>query len=178
MAELEITIGYAIMSKVAEQLRADLIDSVTDTAVVGVVIEGPLFDTPTDYEEARITIELYENDPFSFDSWDWVDEPIEDMLEIGYGITWRRRFTLMARILLVNTAEDRSSARMIASAIKSRIENSLIKIDFSGIEKNSERVSGRIFSENIRSKILQSGGPESWDYEFQVRFEVKTTKVY
>jgi len=171
------TINYAIMERVADQLQADLIDNVTDEAKAGIVIEGPLLDSP-DYEEARISIELFENDPYSFDDWDWVDEPVDDMLEIGNGITWRRRFTLMARVLLSSTMEDRSQARLIASAVKSRIEKSLMATDFGDILIDGERVTGRIFNENIRSKLLQKGGSDSWDFEFQVRFEVNTTKVY
>jgi len=74
--------------------------------------------------------------------------------------------------------EIRDEARKVASAVKARIENSLMSTDFTDILIDGERVSGRIFNENIRSKQLQAGGPESWDFEFQVRFEVKTTKVY
>ena len=175
----ETTIHYEILRRVAEQLDADLIDNVEDEATAGIVIEGPLFDDPTDYEEARISIELYENDPHTFDEWQWVDEPVEDMMEIGSGMTWRRRFTLEARMLLVNTQEDRSEARRIASLVKSRIEKSLMSTDFGDLLVDGERVTGRIFNKNIRSKMLQSGGPpDAWDFEFVVRFEVNTTKVY
>jgi hypothetical protein len=172
------TIHYAILHRVATQLNTDLITGISDDAKVGVVVEGPLYDSPTDYEEARISIELYENDPFKFEDWDWVDEPVEDMLEIGNGMTWRRRFLLFGRILLVNTMENRANARLIASAIKSRVEKSLMSTDFGDLLIDGEMVTGRIFNKNIRSKIIQSGGPDSWDFEFQVRFEVNTTKVY
>jgi len=176
---IETTIHYEILHRVAEQLQKDLIDTIIedDDALTGVVVEGPLLDLP-DYEEARISIELYENDPFTYDSWDWVDEPVEDMMEIGYGMTWRRRFTLSARMLLINTMEERSEARLIASVVKSRIEKSLMATDFSDLSLDGEQVTGRIFNKNLRSKLLQSGGPESWDFEFQVRFEINTTKVY
>ena len=179
MGEKEITIHYAIMNRVAEQLEADLIDGISDEAAAGIVVEGPLFDSPTDYEEARIAIELFENDPYTFDDWEWVDEPVADMMEIGSGMTWRRRFTLEARMLLVNSQEDRSEARRIASLVKNRIEKSLINTDFGDLYVDGERVTGRIFNENIRSKMLQSGGPpDAWDFEFLVRFEVNTTKRY
>lgn len=176
---IETTIHYEIMSAVAQQLQTDLIDNIAvdDKALVGVVIEGPLLDSP-DYEAARISVEVFENDPFNFDTWDWVDEPVDDMMEIGYGMTWRRRFTLMSRVLLVNSAENRADARKIASLVRSRIEKSLMAVDFSGLVYDNEQVSGKIFNENIRSKLYQSGGPESWDFELQTRFEIKTTKVY
>ena len=172
------TIHYQILHRIALQLEADLITAVEDEAKVGVVIEGPLLDEP-DFEEARISIQLFENDPFNFDSnWDWVDEPVEDEIEIGWGMTWYRRFTLEARLLLINTMEVRKDARMIASAVKSRIEKSLMKVSFNGLEVDGEFVAAPIFNKNIRSKILQSGGPESWDFVFHTRFEVKTSKTY
>jgi len=176
---IETTIHYAILHRIAEQLQTDLIDTIIDDddALTGVVVEGPLLDSP-DFEDARIAIELFENDPDTFDSWEWVDEPIEDMLEIGYGMTWRRRFSLYARLLLVNTMEERADARKIASAVKMRIENSLLDTEFSDILIDGEQVSGQIFNKNLRSKTLQSGGPESWDFELRFRFEVNTTKVY
>ena len=174
------TIHYAILRRIAQQLETDLVTNVPadDPTATGIVVEGPLLDEP-DFENARISIQLFENDPFNFDSsWDWVDEPVEEEIEIGGGMTWRRRFTLEARMLLVNTMEDRDAARRIASAIKARVEQSLMDTNFSGIRIGGEYVSAPIFNKNIRSKLLQAGGPESWDFVLHIRFEVKTSKVY
>jgi hypothetical protein len=176
---VDTTIHYAILHRIATQLNTDLIDDIADedTTQAGTVVEGPLLDNP-DYEEARISIELYENDPFNFDDWTWIDEPVEDEIEIGGGMTWRRRFYLFSRLLLVRTREQRADALKIASVIKARIEKSLMGTDFGDILIDGEHVSGRIFNKNIHSKTLQNGGPESWDFEIHIRFEVKTTKVY
>lgn len=174
----DTTIHFAILRRIADALTSDLITGISDVETkAGVVVEGPLLDLP-DYEEARIAIELFENDPDHFDDWEWVDEPVQDMLEIGGGMTWSRRFTLQARILLVRTGEQREPARKIASLIKSRVEASLMGTDFSDINIDGEHVSGRIFNKDIRSKMLQNGGPDSWDFELHIRFEVKTTKRY
>jgi hypothetical protein len=173
---VDVTIAYAVMNRVAEQLAADMME-VDDDAEVGVVMQGPLFDDP-DYESARISIELFENDPDDFDTWEWADEPVSDLLEIGQGMTWRRRFKIVTRVLLVSTMENRVAARKIASAVKARLEASLMKVDFGDLMVGGERVTGRVFNENIRSKLLQAGGPDNWDFELQTRFEVKTTKVY
>ena len=140
---------------------------------------GPLQGDP-DPDVARISVTIHENDPDKFYginqtlSGDWEDEVEET--ECGGAITWRRRFTVKARCLLVNTQENVTTARSIASTIRKRIETTLLQMSFRDIQDDDEYVSRGVFSENIHSEMIQAGGPEAYDFHIKIRFEVLTTR--
>lgn len=175
-----MSIHDAIMNRVRDNLQTALIDNIAagDPAIAGVVQLGPLQDDP---DAARISITLHENDPdqfygtSNFISGDWNDEV--DEIECGAAITMRRRFTVKARCLLVNTQEDLAAARSIASAVRERIEQTLLTTSFTGVTSNGEYVSRGIFSDSIKGEQIQAGGPpDAFDFHIKIRFEVLTTK--
>ncbi|MGD0002885.1 MAG: hypothetical protein ABSE06_01505 [Anaerolineaceae bacterium] len=154
-----------------------------DTAVAGVVKIGPLQGDP-DPDTARISVELYDNDPDQTirrsgtgaapESW---DDTIYE-IECGGGVTWKRRFTVKARCLLEATQEDLEGARTVASTVRSRIEHALLSLSLSGVSSENEYVSRGVFSWSMRSEMVQSGGPpSSYDYLIKVRFEVLTSET-
>jgi hypothetical protein len=151
-------------------LQTDVL--LTDDARVGVVKIGPLQGDP-DPDVARISVELYENDP----NGGWEDTV--GMVEIGGCITWRRRFTVLARCLLEGSREDLANSKRIGSTIRSRIEKSLIKIDFGTITADDgEIVTRGVTSDMIRGEMLQSGGPpDAYDIHIKIRFEVLTQNL-
>lgn len=172
-------IHYAIMEKVRSELETELARPSTDPTRIGIVMLGPLQGDP-DPDVARVSITVHENDPDQLgqtmpsatrEAWD--DEVSE--LEIGGVITWSRKFTVRARCLLEQTREDLTHARQIASSVRSRIEKALLGIDFSGVQSDGEYVSRGVFGENIHGEVIQSGGPEAYDFLIKVRFEVLTT---
>lgn len=144
-----------------------------DDAIAGIVKIGPLQGDP-DPDVARISVELYENDPDG----GWQD--VVGMLECGggagSGITWRRRFTALARCLLVVTQEDLSNARRVGSTVRSRIEKALLKTSFAAlVSDDGEIVVRGITSENVRGEMSQFGGPpDAYDIHIKIRFEVLT----
>ncbi len=152
-----------------------------DIARVGVVQIGPLQDDPTP-DDARISVTIHENDPdvalagsVSGLKGEWVDEV--DELEIGGSTTYARRFSVKARCLLVNTAEDNDHARSIASTVRERLEDALLRLPFTGVANASEYVSRGINSEEFDGEMRQAGGPEAYDYHIKVRFSVLTTRL-
>ncbi len=172
-----------ILDEVREALQAALIDEIPtdDPTRAGVVKRGPLQGDP-DPDQARISVTLYENDPDRFygatgttaltEMWD--DEIAE--VECGGSITWRRRFTVKARCLLVNTQEDETAARTVASTIRSRIEKTLMRITLKNVTEDGEFVSKSIFNDAIKGEMVQAGGPpDAYDYHIKVRFQVETT---
>src|SRR5512146_931612 len=159
-------IHEAIMTYVKERLERDLVDNIPlsgdgnlDDAIPGAIKEGPLQGDP-DPDVARISVEIYENDPdqeikgsgISSGDQVWKDE-IEE-IEIGGGITWRRRFTVKVRVLLESTREDLENARRIASTVRSRVERSLMRMSFNGVESEGEYVSLGPFSDELVSEML------------------------
>ncbi len=183
-------IHKAIMDYVRERLDRDLIDSIPlsgdgnpDDALPGAIKLGPLQGDP-DPDVARISIEVYENDPdqeikgsgisTTDDSW---KDKIEE-IEIGGGITWRRRFTVKVRVLLESTREDLENARRVASTIRSRVEKSVMGMRFARVESDGETVTMGPFSDQLFSEMLQAGGPpDAYDFFIKVRFEVLTTQL-
>lgn len=174
-----------ILKTIQAKLIADLITNGTpgDLAVPGVVKLGPLQGDPNP-DDARISLELYENDPDqeisgsgmgrSKEAWD--DTVYET--EIGGGVTWNRRFTVKARCLLVQSQEGLASARDIASTLRSRIEKSISDVRFNGLAYDGEYVCRGAMSENVRGSMVQLGGPpDAYDYQIKVRFEILTTSV-
>ena len=173
-----------ILDYLQAALVTALIDSVVtdDPARVGVVKLGPLQGDP-DPDAARISIELYENDPdnevkgsgIGGMTWGWQDEVYE--IECGGSITWIRRFTIKSRCLLESTGEELLAAKRIASTVRSRIERTLLGLSFSGVESEDEYVARGPFSEDIASETVQAGGPpDAFDFNIKMRFTLLTTQ--
>lgn len=181
-----MSIHQAILEHLQSALQAALIDDIplSDDARAGVVMIGPLQGTP-EPDEARISVTLHENDPDRFygvknvvegpaDNW---ADIVEDV-EIGGAITWRRRFSVKARCLLVNTQEELSVARAIASTVRKRIERCLVGLSFTGIESDGEYVARGAISDTLKGEQIQAGGPpDSYDFHIKILFEVLTTDV-
>jgi hypothetical protein len=168
-----------IMQKLQSELQTALITNIPtdDPAIAGVVKIGPLQGDP-DPDVARISVTIHENDPdklVNAQPSQWEDEI--DETECGGSVTWRRRFTIKARCLLVLTQENEADARSIASTIRSRIEKTLFNINFSGVvDTDGEYVSQGVYGENLKGDMVQGGGPpDAYDYHVSVRFEVLTT---
>ena len=184
-------IHKAVMDYVKTRLERDLIERVLssdgnpadDDTAAGVVKLGPLQGDP-DPDVARISVEVYENDPdqeikgsgISAGDRLWKDE-IEEV-EIGGGITWKRRFTVKVRVLLESTREDLENARRVASTVRSRVEKSVMSMRFAGVESEGETVVMGPFSEDLISEMLQAGGPpDAYDFFIKLKFEVLTTQI-
>jgi hypothetical protein len=173
-------IHHEIIKHVHAALTASLITNVDedDAAIAGVIQYGPLQGEPMDPDEARISVTIHENDPDKFlngaitglDS-NWSDEVYD--AEVGGATTWRRRFTIKARCLLENTQEVLLD---VASILRDRIEDTLLTLSFSGVQTSNEYVARPVVAEEMKSEMLQGGGPEAYDYNIKVRFEVLTTK--
>lgn len=172
-----------ILDQVQAELTASLITNIPegDPTKAGVVAQGDLQGNP-DPDEARISVTLHENDPDAFITsgamsslkGDWSDE-IEE-IECGGSEIWNRRFTVKARCLLVRTGEDKDTARQIAAVIRHRIEKTIAGVSFAGVMNDGEYVSRGAISSDIKSEMIQSGGPpDSYDYFIKVRFSVQTT---
>ena len=182
MAEIhEAILDYLITQLTARLITAPVAIDEDDTAVPSVIQQGPLQGSPAP-DKARISVTVHENDPDRFFdnpatqmSSEWSDEVV--ILESHEVATWRRRFTVKARCLLVKTKETKSEARAIASKLRSRIEDALLDIDFTGVTAdNGEYVSRKIFSNSVKGEMVQAGGPpNSFDYHIKVRFDVLTT---
>jgi hypothetical protein len=182
--EAALSIHEPIVQKVVAELQAALIDRVdpADPARAGVVMAGLLQGDP-DPDQARISVTVHENDVDDFYgkegtsaiSGSWEDEVAE--LECGGAITWKRRFTVKARCLLVNTQEGAAVARNIASTVRKRIEKTLLSISFASIQdEDGEYVAKGVFSDALKGEMVQAGGPpDSYDYHIKVRFQVETT---
>jgi hypothetical protein len=176
------------MDYVVDRLNRDLVSiagnsNPDDDAMPGAIKQGPLQGDP-DPDVARISVEIYENDPdqeikgsgISASDKLWKDE-IEEV-EIGGGITWRRRFTVKVRVLLESTREDLENARRIASTVRSRVEKSIMGMRFTGVESDGEMVTMGAFADSLLSEMLQAGGPpDAYDFFIKVKFEVLTTQL-
>lgn len=178
-----MSIHNLILDEVQDVLIGALIDDIPtdDMSRAGVVVQGPLQGNP-DPDQARISIMLYENDPDAFYgaagstsmSGAWVDEVSE--LECGGSLTWLRRFTVKARCLFVNTAEDLTNARQYASEVRSRLERALLDMDFSEVYDEHEYVSRGVVSYSLKGEIVQAGGPpDAYDFYIKIRFDLLTT---
>jgi hypothetical protein len=178
-----MSIHDAIILALTEALSVATQDLIPmdDTTRAGAVGPGPMQGNP-DPDVARIAINIFENDPDAFynsgasgmkDSWPDVVEEIE----CGGSITWKRRFTVTARCLLVNTQEDLLATRAIASKVRSRIEQTLLAFQGTGITDadTGEYVSLGVFGDTLKGEMIQAGGPDAYDYHIKVRFELQTT---
>lgn len=183
-------IHKAVMDYVKARLERDLILTVSsdgnsgnDDTVAGVVKLGPLQGEP-DPDVARISVEVYENDPdqeikgSGISAGDRVWKDTIEEVEIGGCITWKRRFTIKVRVLLESTREDLENARRIASTVRSRVEKSVMGMRFTGVESEGETVAMGPFSEDLVSEMLQAGGPpDAYDFFIKLKFEVLTTQL-
>lgn len=177
-------IHKAAMDYVKARLERDLVSNVgnTDDAIPGAVKIGPLQGDP-DPDTARISIEIYPNDPDQEIKGSGISvtrEPWEDTIyevEIGGGITWKRRFTVKVRVLLEETREGLDSANRIASTIRSRVEKSIMQMRFLGVSDGDEIVTMGPFAETLKGEMVQAGGPpDAYDFFIKVRFEILTTQ--
>jgi len=173
-----------ILDHLQENLEDALITSapLDDKARAGIVKIGPLQGDP-DPDVAVISVTLHENDPDtvyggkSMSAKTWLDEVYE--VECGGSITWRRRFTVKVRCLFTNKQYDLHTARLVASTVRSRIETKLLTTDWNEIvdEETNEYISRGVFSDNIESEQVQSGGPpDQYDFQVKIRFELLTTR--
>jgi len=179
------SIHASIIDRVQEALDEALINNLYtgDPARAGVVKQGSLQGDP-DPDVARISVNVYENDPdrffgsdntSAFGNTEWEDEV--DHIEIGGAITWKRRFTVKSRCLLVNSQEATENAQKVARAVRTRIEETILGVDWTGIETDDEYVSRGAFAETMKGEMVQAGGPpDSYDFYIKVRFEVLTTR--
>jgi hypothetical protein len=165
----------AILEHIYDRMQEDLINEFAtgDPEQVGVVSIGPLQGDPVDPDEARISVEIHHNDPEHING-PWRDAIV--LTEIGGAATWARRFTTMIRCLFVDSGEPKDEARGIASAIKDRAENILLKELYTGINAGNEYVSRGSMARSFKSKMLQGGGPpDAYDFHIKIWFEVWTT---
>lgn len=173
-----------ILTKIQSELQTVLIDDLAedDATRAGVVKLGELQGEPEE-DSARISVTIHENDPDAFISGAFTgmsnawNDIVYDV-EVGGVVTWRRRFTVKARCLLERTREGLEETRDIASTIRSRIEQTLLDISFTGVSSPNEYVARGIVSNELTGEMRQSGGPpDSYDYFIKFRFEVLTTKT-
>lgn len=179
-----MSIHNAILVHVRDDLINALITSIDpkDKSVPGMVKIGALQGDPSP-EEARIAVTLYPNDPDRIvkggvtamaEGW---DDEIEEV-ECGGAITYKRRFTVKASCLFVETREGEEEAREIASTVRNRIEARLAVMSFSGIKSGNEYVSHGTNNDELSSEMLQAGGPpDAFQFEIKVRFSVLTTRT-
>jgi len=173
---------YGIHDAILERLQAflqdALIDNITgpDDAKAGVVKIGPLQGDP-EPDDARISVEIYGNDPLSDETADEGEDQIVEV-ECGGACTWSRKFTLRVRLLFDRTRETLDECREITSTVKERIEIALLKENFVGIASGNEYVSRGPLAGNMRIKTHQGGGPpDSFDFRITITFDVLTTRT-
>ncbi len=179
-----MSIHNQILEHLRDKLTADLITSIipADKSVPGVIKIGALQGDPSP-EVARISVTLYTNDPDKIvgggvtamgRSW---DDEVEEV-EIGGAITHKRRFTIKASCLYVETREAEEEMRSISSLVRERLEVSLLKMSFAGVSSGDEYVSRGVTSEELHGEMLQAGGPpDAYQYEIKIRFSVLTTRT-
>lgn len=170
-------IHNAVMSALLALLTDALITNVdpADDAIAGAVVLGPLQGEPMDPDEARISVEIHENDPDKTDQLEWADQVYE--VEIGGTVTWIRRFSIRARGLFETSRETLDEARAIMSTLADRIEVTLLTSLVTASDGN-EYVSRGPQAEDLEISVLQGGGPpDSYDFLVKIRFSVLTTRT-
>jgi hypothetical protein len=181
--EIENSIHESIMAHVQSALVAELQTELAESHPLrpGVIKLGALQGSPMDPDAARISILIYENDPDEKDTLIWCDEPAaEDYggLEIGGGITWKRRFTIKADCYFERSRESLEESRKVAGALKNRLESILLGLSFAGVQTDYEYVSRGAFGSGFYSRVRQSGGPpDAYQFFIKIRFEVLTTRT-
>jgi hypothetical protein len=182
-----MTIHGAIITQVIDQLTLKMITEKADAdpTKARAILRGSSQGNP-DPDYGRIVINIYTNDPDQYYgkdgtgtvAGDWADVPEE--IECGGAITMRRRFSLKARCLLVNTQEEVDDAQDIGDQIRGEIERALLELSFNNVwnDKKTEYVSRGVFSDTLRGEMIQAGGPpDSYDIHIKIRFEVLTTQL-
>jgi len=174
----------AILTKILDGLTAGMITNLLDTdpTRAGVVMIGPLQGEPAP-DAARISISIFTNDPDAILgnvptglSTDWEDKVYN--IEVGRAITNWRRFTVKVRCLFSGSREDQATSLGYADAVRDRLEALLVAMSFNGVTSGTEYVSRPIIEEDIKSEMLQAGGPpDQYDYLIKIRFSVLTTRT-
>jgi hypothetical protein len=178
-----MSIHDEILNHLQVSLQDIMVDDLAldDDTRAGVVIMGPTQGEP-EPDTARISITLHENDPDGFYgkagastlSSGWEDEIVE--VECGGSVTWRRRFTIKAYCLFIDSGEDLANARRIASTTRSRLELAVLQTSFQGVHTDDEFVSKGPVAEGMQAEMVQAGGPpDSYGYHIKIRFEIETT---
>ncbi len=182
-----MSIPLGIHDQVLEYVRDALISALItgvpdgDPTKAGAVKIGHLQGEPGP-DEARISVTVHENDPDKFVSGSltsidgsWDDEPLE--IEVGGSLTTDRKFTIKGRCLFEGTRENLDTARAITSAVRDRVERTILRLSFAGIATVDEFVARGAASTDIQSETLQAGGPpDAYDYHFKIRFSILTTR--
>ena len=173
-----------VLEHLRSEMQAVLIEEVPedDEARAGFIKIGPVQGDPSP-DEARITVTIHENDPDRIINGgvtgmrdEWSNEI--DTIEIGGAATTELRFTIKARCLFVKTREDEDTARRIASTVRSRIDRRLKKTSFNGVRTEDEYVARGILADDLRSEMMQAGGPpDAFDYIIKFHFSVLTTQT-
>ena len=79
--------------------------------------------------------------------------------------------------VVVNVPDDRYFRIEQYEHLRDRIEAILMKIGFGDINTPEEFVCRNITAEDIKSEMLQAGGPpDAFDYSLKTRFSVLTTR--
>ncbi len=169
-----MTITEATLQHLQTTLEKALITDIDGESPdrAGAVKIGQLQGDP-DVDLARISVEIYPNDPQK--PGEWEDEIIE--WEMPRTAIWSRKFCILYRALLADSREDLDESVNIASVIKDRIEYTLNSMDYTGVSFGTERIIGCPV-EHMLSEISQGGGPEEYDWSGKILFEVLTSASY
>jgi hypothetical protein len=157
-------------------------DPITDPTKAGIVLIGNLQGEPGP-DGARISVMLYANDPDVIVAGSpsgmergWSDEIYH--IESNGTATYVRRFSCKIRCLFADSREDHPTSLEYASTVRDRAETLLLSLPFTGVVSGNERVSRPIFAEDLKSEMLQAGGPpDQYDYLIKIRFSVLTTRT-
>lgn len=174
-----------IMDKVVEDLTVNMIDNEDEEdAKPGLIRAGLLQENPVPY---RIVVLVHHNDPDDTSTNPyWSDIPAHDdevsgwkmpVAEIGGGAYTSRRFIVDIKIYFVQTRENRSQAREIATRV---IENA--EMSLSGTSCSSWGIQSRTGEIPLQVKIYKTisaeggGPPASHIWSAKILFTVLTEK--
>lgn len=165
-------ITEVILIALRDHLEERLITLVEEgePARVGVVKIGPLQGEP-DVDVARISLEIYANDP------EKTDEREDQIVEWEMPMTaiWERHFTILWRALLAETGEGLLDAMAIASDLKHGIEEGVRTLSWASLSSGNERAIG-CGPETMEHRIQQGGGPNEYDWTGKLTFTVQTAQ--
>lgn len=169
-----------ILAGLTKGMITDLADD--DLTKAGVVMIGQSQGDPAP-DVPRISVNLFTNDPDAIlgniptgMKTDW-----EDMVynvEVGPAITHWRRFVVKCRCLFSYSREDQPTSLGYADTVRDRIETLLMAMNFGTVHAGTEYVARPILADDIKSEMLQAGGPpDQFDYLIKIRFSVLTTRT-